>query len=562
MALTTSTTVVDTMERPSSLSSHRLDSLWEDGNDTQRKRPESCNLPGTVFLISSDGRVLNLPIPSESPHDPLIWSWKKRLLALFAIAFFNFVGHASILALNTSIIGIYLEFDVRPFRIDHLTPAMQLFMAFGALFWAPLSLAIGRKAALLLACIIRIIGVTMIAYATNFNHLVVGVSIIGFSTAFARTLSFLIIIDLTFIHQRPSAFAIISGMVGTLATITISTIPYTTTYVHWRSFYRFWLFPCFASLLISMFCFPETYFKRPAIAFDGRILLQSATEKISFYKRDSGATSFATPTNNKALPRIPIPSRVAAYLDSYKIRRARSASWGAMGRTYGQCFSCLCNSMIICVILLIVVIWWGSIYVGINIARSPPKDTSGMLPGFGANMSCAAGLFLSWPTGGPLVWFVMKKLAKRNKGVREAEHYLVGFIIPVVVGTIGTLLYGFASEYRWKFGWSWFAYGLVSLGYGTLQINTALWLTESFPRWATAALVVVNGGNLLASFGLTLEMVPWSINFGVLNVGAVLAGLQVFVGLFLLPMAFWGKKARQRLNGRWENVREGAVRPQ
>ena len=54
--------------------------------------PGASNLPSSVFLITSDGRVLKLPIPSTSRRDPLNWSHKKRIGALVTLFVFNIMG--------------------------------------------------------------------------------------------------------------------------------------------------------------------------------------------------------------------------------------------------------------------------------------------------------------------------------------------------------------------------------------------------------------------------------------------------------------------------------------
>jgi hypothetical protein len=46
-------------------------------------------MSGSVYLVTSAGRVLSLPIPADSPRDPLNWSIAKRTGAYFAIAFFS-----------------------------------------------------------------------------------------------------------------------------------------------------------------------------------------------------------------------------------------------------------------------------------------------------------------------------------------------------------------------------------------------------------------------------------------------------------------------------------------
>lgn len=60
------------------------ESLGETTTTGGRSKHRSMDLSGSVFLIASNGHVLNLPIPSESPDDPLNWANTRRLL-IFAI---------------------------------------------------------------------------------------------------------------------------------------------------------------------------------------------------------------------------------------------------------------------------------------------------------------------------------------------------------------------------------------------------------------------------------------------------------------------------------------------
>ena len=62
------------------------------GSTSTRSKYESHDFSGSVFIISSDGRMLKLPIPTRSSRDPLNWSKMKRARAFFAIFFFSIVG--------------------------------------------------------------------------------------------------------------------------------------------------------------------------------------------------------------------------------------------------------------------------------------------------------------------------------------------------------------------------------------------------------------------------------------------------------------------------------------
>ncbi len=79
----------------------------------------------SVYLITSGGEILRLPIPSRSPNDPLKWSALKTFLALVSMSVFTTVG--LILVQGTSLLLHVLEYEYAPevclhsFRQAHLT---------------------------------------------------------------------------------------------------------------------------------------------------------------------------------------------------------------------------------------------------------------------------------------------------------------------------------------------------------------------------------------------------------------------------------------------------------
>ena len=72
--------------------------------------PPSGVRSGTVFLITSDGKVLNLPIPSDSRHDPLNWNTRKRVLAFLSIGVFSWIGLVLPQGAGLAFNGLELEF--------------------------------------------------------------------------------------------------------------------------------------------------------------------------------------------------------------------------------------------------------------------------------------------------------------------------------------------------------------------------------------------------------------------------------------------------------------------
>ncbi|KAL9076457.1 MAG: hypothetical protein Q9157_003641 [Trypethelium eluteriae] len=517
---------------------------------------------GTVFLISSDGKILNLPIPSDSRYDPLNWSTRKRALALLSIVVYSLVGLVLPQGAGLTTNGLQIEFAgklTKPFGIDVIISGPTFFMGIGAFIWIPLSLWLGRRPVFVAGSVMMLLGTLAAAFATNYATLLIAVCVLGLTEGFSLSAGLLIIIDLTFIHQRPNAIAMLWSIIGFLGVSSLVTVPFLTNNgLNWRGFYRFWAFPAAVSCLLAFFLFPETFYKRPAVAFDGRLIVQSAEEDVIIYddpKED---------VLDKLLPVDPERSWGRRFLELFTLPRAAAGRWRATGRCYIQVLFCFANPLIFWVALLNAMSFAGMIFIGETyneVLSKPPYQLPSHLIMF-VNVCSGTGSLLSGLAQGPLMTRLMKSLTMRNKGVREAEHYLIMFILPVLTGAASTWIYGMATQLRWSAAFVYLAYGLNGFNFAGLAIANTLWVTEAFPPWAAPALVVVGGGSYVLSFSLSFALVPWIQSQGMLKVGFELAAAQLGLGLIVIPLAFWGKGARQYIHGRWGEGRDGALRPQ
>jgi hypothetical protein len=77
---------------------------------TVSRKRESYNLSGSIFLVTSSGRVLNLPVPSESPADPLNWGRWKTVGAITAVAWYSIVSLTVVQAASMLYHGIMADF--------------------------------------------------------------------------------------------------------------------------------------------------------------------------------------------------------------------------------------------------------------------------------------------------------------------------------------------------------------------------------------------------------------------------------------------------------------------
>jgi hypothetical protein len=132
----------------------------------------------------------------------------------------------------------------------------------------------------------------------------------------------LMIIDLTFIHERPKFIGAIWSIGGTFTLLSLpvaAQVPQITT-TTWRAFYQVWSLVAAVSCLLAFFLYPETYFVRPAIAFNGHVLVQSSEEKVEMY------ADWETTPGGKVLPDKPVDR-----IQELKFWRSiRGGGWRAM----------------------------------------------------------------------------------------------------------------------------------------------------------------------------------------------------------------------------------------
>ena len=116
--------LVDGSKKPSVSPTSSLDDP-NDPNITRHNR-ESYMLSGSIFLITSSGKTLNLPVPSSSPADPLNWSMWKTTGAVAAIALNSVVSLTVVQAASLLYQGIMAEFG-KQVCMHHKVPVTKSF---------------------------------------------------------------------------------------------------------------------------------------------------------------------------------------------------------------------------------------------------------------------------------------------------------------------------------------------------------------------------------------------------------------------------------------------------
>jgi hypothetical protein len=326
----------------------------------------------------------------------------------------------------------------------------------------------------------------------------------------------------------------------------------------WRAFY-FCLGPlCFLAVILAFIFCPETYFQRPAVAFDGHVLEQSATEGVRVYE------GWDEIPDGKPLPDRPLTTwdKVLGIFRPWGT--GKRGGWKGLRACCRQVLLCTVNPMILWVLILNSLVFGGIVLVSstyVSLLSRPPYYFSMNVVTYGS-ITAAIGALLAWPASGILTARICLRLTAHNRGVQDVEHYLPSFALPITASATGLFLLGAAGQNHWHWMWVFFAHGLNYFGFIALFTSSTLWAVESFPRWAAAALIVVVGGSNVVSFGMSFAIGPWitAQGFGLphYEIGTII----LTVGFIGIAMAFYGKRWRMFMNTRWATSGEGALRPQ
>ncbi|KAH6695756.1 major facilitator superfamily domain-containing protein [Plectosphaerella plurivora] len=554
--------------------------------------PRSDDIPGSVFLISSAGDVLKLPIPSESPVDPLNWSWPRRIGALLTIILTSSITLFEVKMSALLMVPFQLDFasevcrrchgrliygGINPSTTDYINTFASTTNAFGVPVGVALSTALGRRPVLLFATFINVIATAMAGFLPGFGMLFISIGIQGFAAGMSvsmvrfamhfERLGLLIVFDATFIYERPWATTISWCIISVMANIYFLPLSYITDVAtNWRPLYQVWVVPCIISLILTLFLVPESFFIRPSVAFDGRFLVQSASEHIQIYDTIDAISPSGFPEDDSPSERTSLLSR---FVDLIRVQRAPGTSWRAAGSTCAQMILCFCNPLVIWVSLLSGVILAVAMFqnetqyrfIIFNLLTTESivvqlhrVETWFVISGV------VSGL-LSIPVSGPLITWFVAFCARRSGGTRHAEVYLIGFVLPIVTAAISVGLFASSISNDWPITIQYVIYGVTQMSYILIFSAGTVWLTEAFPLWAAASiavelLVVV----LLGSF-LSAKLGSWAEKGNITGPSILQVLLIIILGAVIVPVAFWGKNVRQFIHGRWSLSQKAALRP-
>lgn len=515
------------------------------------------HVEGNALLVSKDGEVRRIPVPSNDPNDPLNFKpWQKYAL-VFCCCWFSIMGLSMASGLG-AILSVFMEMYMAEgytaSQVVLLITLPTLCIGLGNYIILPLSLAFGRRPVFLVAMVILLASTIGAATQNSYNgHLATRI-IQGLSTGASESLLPLMLSEVTFLHERSRIFGLYWMVQNALSSILNLSASYLNSSLGWRWYYWIFVITVSVGIVIAYLFAFETQFTRPIASLDGQLIVTDEFG-VTHIVPDSEAQEFlanlqASGINPAALdPSSPSDGAAVSERKSYLqlIRpwskphphpvRVILRSWMQMVVSLlspGLLYAVLTSAVVLgCAVAISLT--YDAVFLGYG---WPAKDIG--LINIGGVIGALLGMLYCTFSAEPFVLW----MAKRNRGVHTPEHHLLTLAPPAVIGFAMLFLYGWTAEGGSTWWGPYMAWTLFEYAFTAVIIISTTFASEAAVHYPGPALVVVVGTKNLVSFGLSYGLTPMVAEHGYKWAFGVLAGIYMAVFLLGIPVYMYNGRFR------------------
>ena len=329
----------------------------------------------------------------------------------------------------------------------------------------PLSISIGRRPVMIACGTMAWTGGFWAGWSTTLNSHIVARCFQAIGAGAVEALIPLIVQDLVFIHERNRAMSSIWAAQGLIIVSLGIASPVIVATIGWRWVYFISSAMAIATWAAMLAFLPETRWTRSAAELSGQAVFALHYGEMR-------------PALDRRLPPRTLWTDVGVLTNGVEHGEALR-SMAATARTA----------------LFPTVLWAVAVSaLFISVFNAAGQTASAVLIAAGWRFKLLGLALLPVVVATPFVWLlggyvadaVSNGAARRNAGRREPEAHLLNLILPLGMGVLGCILFGYAAQNVTTVFWFIFLMGIFFIALGFLVANTVLsvYVVESYPQWA------------------------------------------------------------------------------
>lgn len=543
------------------------------------------NHTGLPLKKNKKGIIL-LPQPSDSPNDPLNWSFGRKMWHFFVISFITALTAAISNDAGAAQDSLNEAYGISYDAMNTGAGVLFLFIGWSCIFFAPASSLYGRRITYIICILAGTLGSVWFAMSRRTSDTIWSQAFVGMSEACAEAQAQQSLADIFFQHQLGSVLTvyIMATSIGSFLGPLVAHLISESQGFRWVGWWGAII--CGATLIVIVFACEETVFDRnkyfpvyeserfPEVDlgekneetgegngndkssetdFDDKKVEQeykTALDFTSLKENDDNQVEKDLEADAKNEKLLPYHKRIALITPSSYIE-------GLGVRQYIKRF------LVYFKVFTLPAVWISGILWGLQDAYMSffltTQDTffydepwnyseTGVAV---MNVATLVGAVIGCIMSGVLSDKHVLWLAKRKNGVYEPEYRLWLLFVTIIVSPVGLVMFGVgaAEGGEWP---AWVVYGglaCIGFGWGSIGDTAMSYLMDAYPEIVIQGMVGVSIINNTLACIFTFTCSLWLDSAGTKNTYIALAVIDFVSIAFIVPTLYYGKTWRRKTKG-------------
>lgn len=526
----------------------------------------SSNHTGKPLKKNSKGIIL-LPQPSDSPNDPLNWSFTRKMWHFFVVSFITALTAAISNDAGAAQDSLNEAYGISYDAMNTGAGVLFLFIGWSCIFFAPASSLYGRRITYLICILAGTLGSVWFAMSRRTSDTIWSQAFVGMSEACAEAQAQQSLADIFFQHQLGSVLTvyIMATSIGSFLGPLIAHLISEAQGFRWVGWWGAII--CGATLIVILFTCEETVFDRNKYVpvFESEKVQEQeefaddkkeAADDSQMFSTVESSTQLAT-TNDADVEADPFKEKLLPYHKRIALITPSSYIEGLGFKQYVKRF------VVYFKVFTLPAVWISGILWGLQDAYMSffltTQDTYFYDEPWGysetgvaiMNVATLVGAVIGCIMSGVLSDKHVLWLAKRNNGLYEPEYRLWLLFITIIISPLGLIMFGVGAAEGGKWP-AWVVYGglaCIGFGWGSIGDTAMSYLMDAYPEIVIQGMVGVSIINNTLACIFTFTCSLWLDKAGTKSTYIVLAIIDFVSIAFIIPTLYYGKTWRRGTKG-------------